>query len=85
MAHWSDEYPHSLYASVSLNNNKITGWKISNQIMDWSSRNYGGGIVEYTEFIVNNQEEHDNVFEKLGHDWFKQWEITDNYQGSKPY
>lgn len=82
---WHDEYPHSLYASVSLVDNKITGWKISNNILDWSSRNYGGGIVEYTEFVVNDDKEHGEVFYKLGHEWFKQWEIADNFRGGKPY
>ncbi|MFA5558662.1 MAG: hypothetical protein WDA59_04275 [Methanofastidiosum sp.] len=28
--HWSDEYPHSVYASVLLLDNKIESWKVVN-------------------------------------------------------
>jgi len=72
MPHWSDIYPHNLFASVSLIDNKITGWKVSDRIIDWSSNHYGGGIIKYIKFVVNTGEEHNDVFENLAHEWFKQ-------------
>jgi hypothetical protein len=84
MMAWHDEYPHSIFASVGLINNKITGWKTGDRIIDINSSHYRGGKIEWTEFIVNNQDEHNEAF-NLAHEWFKQWEIADNFRGNKPY
>jgi hypothetical protein len=85
MTHWSDIYPHTLYASVSLIDNKITGWKVSDRIMDIDSNHYGGGKIKNAKFIVDNLEEHNDVFSKYAPRWFSIWELADNFRGFKPY
>jgi hypothetical protein len=83
--HWVNTYPHTIYVSVSLIDSKITGWKVGQYKMDCNSSHYGDGEIKYTEFIVNNEQEHDNVFSNLAHKWFKQWKIAKDYKGFKPY
>jgi hypothetical protein len=90
--HWSEEYPHKLYASVLLLDNKIENWKVSDRpkevlgfthCWNWDRLNdYTGDIKE---FEVNNGEEHEKVFTTLAPEWFKQWEHADDYKGFRAY
>ena len=90
---WHDEYPHSVFASVLLLDGKIESWKIGNPAkkspMDFSAFWKLDRLEDYTsefkEFVVNNSEEHEEVFHFLGHEWFRQWPIAENFHGSKPY
>ena len=96
MAHWVETYPHTVYASVLLKDNKIIDWKIGQRrwtdIFSMTRRfkrpfnldDYAGETVESTEFEVNNSEEHNRVFSELAREWFKQWEIDESL-GNPPY
>lgn len=94
MAHWSDVYPHEVYACVLLLDGKIYNWKIGEYY--WSSP-YEARMrlsdfdkidrmkTEYKSWTVYNDEEHNEVFERLAKEWFKQWEIHENHVGAKAY
>ncbi|MDP4158201.1 MAG: hypothetical protein Q8911_00355 [Bacillota bacterium] len=90
---WHDEYPHSVFASVLLLDGKIENWKIGGHPKkhagDWSNfwklDRINDYTVEHTEFIVNNQKEHNESFERLAPEWFKKWQIASEFIGSKPY
>jgi hypothetical protein len=85
MPHWVDTYPHTIYASVSLIDNKITGWKTGERKMDVCSNHYGGGNIKWIEFIAYNNDDHDYIFSTSSKEWFKQWNLDDNFRGFEPY
>lgn|GEM_PF-2323813 len=90
---WHDEYPHKVYASVLLLDGKIENWKIGGSPKkhagDWSNfwklDRINDYTVQFTEFVVNNDKEHNEAFEKLAPEWLKQWLIADDFVGSRPY
>lgn len=91
---WSDEYPHELHANVLLLDNKIECWKTGNRKSDkefWSFKSYWKPdrhkdyIVETKTWIVNNDQEHSEVFEFLATEWYRQWEHADDYKLGKAY
>jgi hypothetical protein len=89
---WHDEYPHSLFASVLLLDNKIENWKVVNYPKKtlsfthyWNLDRLNDYVSFNKEWIVNNDKEHNQVFEELAPEWFKQWELADNYMWAKPY
>lgn len=97
MAHWVDTYPHTVYASVLLKNNKIINWKIGERKwthpLDMSRKikvpfnmdDYKDETVEHTAFEVNNSKEHNEAFSKLAREWFRQWELHEEFYGQSPY
>lgn len=96
MAHWVETYPHTVYASVLLLDDKIMNWKVGERKwkhnMDMTRRinrpfsldDYVGEMVESIGFEANNSEEHNHAFEVLAPEWFKQWEIDESL-GNPPY
>lgn len=92
---WLDEYPHSIYANVLLNEEgKIINWRTGNyywkepgeakmRLRDFNKLDKLS--VQHTEFIVNNSKEHNEAFETKAVEWFKQFEIADDHIGSAPY
>ncbi|HEK9103686.1 TPA: hypothetical protein SUB30_005189 [Bacillus pseudomycoides] len=94
MAHWIDTYPHDVHASVLLLDGEIYNWKIGQRYwrspwdMTWRfplPDNMDKFTVETNKWTVNTPEEHSEVFQKHAREWFKQWEVVDDYVGSKPY
>lgn len=77
--HWADTYPHIIYASVLLLDNKIIDYKIGQRY--WESPLHvtlRGQIsmdelfrceTKHTSWEVTNDEEHNNVFENLAVSW----------------
>ena len=87
---WHDEYPHSVWASVLLLDNKIENWKIGGHKRDvgtwthyWKRDRLGDYIVVNKEFTANNQEDHERIFERDGKDFINNWEYADDYRWSK--
>lgn len=78
---WIETYPHKIYASVLLLDNKIIDYLIGEHY--WKSPynvTLRGQIpyndlckckTEYTFWNVDNREEHNKVFSKLAKDWIK--------------
>lgn len=95
MVHWSDIYPHNIYASVLLLDNKIYNYKIGARYwetifdMTWRfpihSIDTSKLTVKHEKFEVHNDKEHEEVFNILAREWFRKWEIHKDYKGSKPY
>ncbi|UED72129.1 hypothetical protein [Brevibacillus sp. HD3.3A] len=94
MPHWSDTYPHNVYASVLLLDEKIYNYKVGGSYwktplevkMRYSDFDKIDRMtVEHTYFEVNNSEEHNAAFEVLARDWFKKWEIHENHIGARCY
>jgi len=97
MEHWVETYPHTVYASVLLKDNKITNWKIGERKwthnmdmtrmfkLPFNMDDYKGETVESTAFEVNNSEEHNKAFSELAREWFRQWELHEEYQGQSIY
>lgn len=90
---WHDEWPHKVYASVLLLDGRIEEWKIGNppktEPLDfkayWKRDRLADYRAEFTEFVVNNDQEHDDAFRKLAPEWFRQWELAEDFHGSPPY
>lgn len=96
MRHWVDTYPHTVTASVLLLDGKIYNWKIGNQnwkdpgkasmrVADMHYVNEGRFTVENKYFEVHNRKEHDEVFDILAKQWFRNWEISEIHYGQKSY
>jgi hypothetical protein len=92
---WDEAYPHSVYASVLLNEEgKILNWRIGSYY--WKQpieakmrfRDYAKIsllTVRYKEFIVNNDYEHDKAFEVDAIEFFKQFELAEDHIGASPF
>jgi hypothetical protein len=93
MPHWLDVYPHDLYASVLLLDNKIENWKVVNYPKKtpeefkgyWKMDRLNDYTCQWKRFVVNNSKEHNEVFIKLAPEWFKKWELAGDYRGYSPY
>jgi hypothetical protein len=91
MAHWLDTFPHKICASVILKNNKIKFWKVGeNPLKD--KYNIPALEKEHPEysykeqyFEVNNKFEHNVVFEVEAVEWFRQWDLHEDFKGSSPF
>lgn len=92
---WVDEYPHSLYASVLLDEEeKILNWKVGNYYykepemwkMYYSQFQRAKKFtVQFKEFIVDDSFEHNKVFEIDSKEWFKQFELAKDHIGASPF
>lgn len=90
---WHEQYPHMVYASVLLLDGKIENWKIGGYRKDvpleWTNYWKMDRIDDYCcfskAFEVNTPEEHNRVFNELGHEWFKQWPHADDFKLMKAY
>lgn len=89
---WIDEYPHSVYASVLLLDNKIEAYKIGNHPKNvltftayWKPDRLNDYTSDHKEFIVNNSKEHELAFTKLAREYFSQWEVADDFRGFRHY
>lgn len=86
MAHWIDTYPHNIFTSVILKDNKIILWKTGGHTL---KDNYLIDKTKYSYFencfVANCKEEHDLIFEERSIEWFKQWELHENFNGFSPY
>jgi hypothetical protein len=89
-----DEYPHKIYASVLLFDNKIVMWKVGPGywsqpgVVSVKSKLPGHileGETDYTSFTVTNDYEHERVFNFDSKLWFKNWDIHEEHAGVKPY
>ena len=93
MKNWIETYPHKIYASVLLLDNKIDNWKVGqyewkdmgNITNYWKIDRINDYTVKTTFWEVNSSEEHNLIFTKLSSEWFKQWELADDFMGGKPY
>jgi hypothetical protein len=91
MAHWCDTYPHIIVASVILKNNKIKLWKTGeNRLKD--KYNIDMLIKEHPEYSYQEKEwtayndlGHNKVFAEYSKDWFRQWELHEDYKGMSPF
>lgn len=92
--HWVDTYPHEIYASVLLLDNKILQWEIGetywvSPLSIYISPDMWSYIddleTKYISWTVHNSEEHNKVFQELAPEWFKQWEVHEMFRGFKPY
>jgi hypothetical protein len=90
---WHDTYPHSLFASVLLLDGKIESWKVVNYPKkhpfdfkaDWKRDRLNDYTCQWTEFVANDAEEHNRIFQELAPAWFKQWPHADDYWGFEAY
>lgn len=90
---WHNEWPHKVYASVLLLDGKIEGWKTGNPPKKepgefkayWKRDRLNDYTAEYVGFEVNNDKEHNDAFEKLAPEWFRQWELAEDLHGAPPY
>lgn len=81
-------YPMTLYASALLLDWKIENWKVSgNQKShpfdfkhNWKKDRLNDYTVESHSWIVNNDEEHKQVFDELAQQWLSQWKHADDYK-----
>jgi hypothetical protein len=88
------EYPHKVYASVLLFDNKIVMWKVGSSY--WSQPGVvsvkgrlPGHILEgrtvWKEFEVKDNYENNMVFQWHSKQWFKNWEIHEKHAGVPAY
>ena len=90
---WHDEYPHSIFASVLLLDNKIEGWKVGNRRWEspveakalWKMDRLKDYQVQSMGWDVYSIEAHNEVFSVHSKNFFKQWEIADDFRLTPPY
>jgi hypothetical protein len=91
---WTDSYPHSISASVLLLDGEIYNWRVGEYPWDCPESvkmrysdfdKIDRMKVESKEFVVNNDEEHAEVFETLAGEWFRTFKINENHIHGKPY
>lgn len=95
---WTDEYPHDLYATVILYEDKIVRWYVGPDARYPESVSWRGEIpqvfekleaglihAEHKKWVVHDDKEHTTVFQKHAPRWFKQWKMSEYNRGSKPY
>lgn len=89
--HWINKSPHTIVSSVILKNNKITQWK-TGQFSLKDRVNIERLIKlnpEYSYFenkwVSNNDLEHEKIFDVYSKEWFKKWELVENYHGISPF
>lgn len=96
MTDWTDQYPHYVNASVLLLDGEIYNWKIGNQrwenpsmvkmrFSDMHMIKEGRFTVKNKYFLVNNDKEHNDVFNIHARKWFKNWKISKKHIGAKCY
>lgn len=96
MPHWVETYPHTIWANVVLKDNKIVNWSVGERKWEhhfsmtryfkvpFNFDDYKDEIVQNLSWEVQNDKEHNDVFEILAPEWFRQWEIHEDFKGSKP-
>lgn len=88
-----DKYPHKVYASVILLDDKIYKWKIGMNY--WESAGQATLFIrswddfkrmesKYIAFEVNNPDEHEEAFSTKAPEWFAQWEAHEDIMGAPP-
>lgn len=94
MKHWVESYPHKVYASILLLDNKIIDyligehyWKSPCNVTLYGQISYRDLLrceTKYTFWKVNNNKEHREVFETLAKEWInnqiKQSKEENNYE-----
>lgn len=91
MPHWVETYPHTIWASVILKDNKISDWKIGQNRLSqkYNIQSLHEAHPEYTyeehSWEVSDDDEHSDVFDIHASEWFRQWELHEDFIGSKPY
>ncbi|MFC4305773.1 ASCH domain-containing protein [Cohnella boryungensis] len=91
--HWSDKYPHDLYASVLLLDGKIENWKVVDYPKKtpgifsgfWKRDRLKDYTVQTQKWTVNNFLESQDAFNKHAPAWFRQWPHADDYIGFPAY
>ena len=84
-----EQYPHYVYATVFLANNKLVDYKIGNGERSWHTRTFRGSFVDkeilnnskkyvlttkYKKILVNNDKEHNEAF-KILEKWIYEFEF----------
>lgn len=90
---WHDEYPHMLYVSVLLLDNKIENWKVGNYHWDnpymvkayWKPDRLNDYKVQWIGYCCKNDEEHNKVFTELAPKWLRAWKHARDYRLSRAY
>lgn len=88
---WFDLYPHSIWVTAFLYKGKIFDYNIGQLPKDSFSRTVilnsdedkdraFNCTTETKEFIVNNGDEHNNVFSVLAFDWLDQFEKEEGFK-----
>ena len=91
--HWSDEYPHDIWASVLLNKKReILDWKVSyyrTEMGLWNIKNNHAydnqHSTEHAVFSCKDDKEHELAFNDWSQGFFKGYKIADGFKGSHPY
>lgn len=91
--HWSDRYPHDLYASVLLLDGKIETWKVGQHPREtpgvfsafWKIDRLKDYTAQTQKWTVNNSQEHNDVFAVHAPAWFRQWPHSEDYVGFRAY
>lgn len=80
MKHWSDTYPHDIFASVLLIDNKIMRSAIGQK--GWTPAKEMDFSIQSKKWTVSNAEGHQYVLNIQAPEYFKQWELSDDFKGA---
>jgi len=95
MKSWVEIYPHYIYASVLLKDNKIINWKIGKEKWEnplevtriinvpYVSQDHEDEHLVSTYWIAENSKDHTKIFDNLAKEWLKQWKSYGEYKGTK--
>lgn len=83
--YWLETYPHIIIASAIVDeNNVLYEWKVGERSYD-DYFIHEGYSVKLKMWTVNNNVEHEKVFNSLSKQWFKNFKIAENFKGCMPY
>lgn len=90
---WCDNYPHMVYVSVLLLDNKIENWKVGQHKWErpcdatayWKVNRLKDYKVQHVGYWCKNSEEHEKVFNKLAPKWLKQFKYAKGYRLARAY
>lgn len=91
LKHWCETYPHYIWVSVLLKDNKIIDLKVGQhriiQRYDMNNliRHYPDYSYAENKYVVYSSEDHNRIFEKDAKQWMKQWGIHKDFDGCLPF
>ncbi|MBX4267171.1 hypothetical protein [Clostridium estertheticum] len=91
MKHWLNTFPHKIYATTILKDNKIIYWKVGqNRLKDTYNienliKNHPSYSYEEHCFEVNTSTEHKNIFQIESVEWFRQFGLHEKFKGISPF
>lgn len=91
MNYWLNTFPHKIYATTILKDNKIRYWKVGqNRLKDTCDiknliKNHPSYSYKEHCFEANTHYEHTYIFQIESVEWFRQFGLDKEFKGLSPF